>query len=146
MAFFFSEVATQENSKPKRKLKAQGNEREQDSEESNDETVTSSQIASTNSQEWIEKHRTIIDRKLYPAISYWIALTTPNSAPANPIHSQFIKHSMMHECGVETLANQVGKIFYLDRITFLFLCVLYSYFLSRLTYDHFLFILFVFFR
>ena len=85
MAFFFSAVATQGNSQPKRKLKAQGNEREQDSEESNDVTATSSQIASTNSQEWIEEHRTIIDRKFYPAISYWITLTTPNGALANPL-------------------------------------------------------------
>ena len=109
MAFIFSAVATQGNSKPKRKLKVQGNEREQDSEESNDETVTSSQIASTTSQEWIEEHRTIKDRKLYPAISYWIALTTPNGAPANLL----ALHRALHECGVETLANQVAKIFIL---------------------------------
>ena len=86
MAFFFSVVATQGSSKPKRKLKVQGNEREQDSEESNDETVTSSQIASTNSQEWIEEHHTIIDGKLYPAIM-----------AHQQIHSQFIEHSVSVE-------------------------------------------------
>lgn len=108
MAFFFSAVATQEKRKAKSKAKAKGKEEDEDSDESNDETVTSShdQVASTTSQEWIAEHRSIVDKRLCPAVVYWIALTTPNGAPANPL----TVHRALHECGVETLAHQVRKI------------------------------------
>jgi len=60
-------------------------------EESNDETVTSSQVAGTISQKRIAEHRSIVDKKLSPAVVYWIALTTPNGVPANPltVHEPF---------------------------------------------------------
>ena len=92
--------------KAKSKAKAKGKEEDEDSDESNDETVTSSQVASTTSQEWIAEHRSIVDKRLCPAVVYWIALTTPNGAPANPL----TVHRALHECGVETLAHQVRKI------------------------------------
>ena len=67
--FFFSAVATEE----KRRCKTKGNgnakctEHDEDSDESNDETVSSSQVASTASQEWIAKHRTI--SKHFPVVN-----------------------------------------------------------------------------
>lgn len=75
-------------------------------EESNAETLTSSQDAGTISQKWIAEHRSIVDKKLSPAVVYWIALTTPNGVPANPL----TVHRTLHECGVETLAHQVRQI------------------------------------
>ena len=98
MAFFFSAVATQEKRKAKSKAKAKGKEEDEDSDESNDETVTSSQVASTTSQEWIAEHRSIVDKRLCPAVVYWITLTTPYGAPANSL----TVHRALHECGVET--------------------------------------------
>ena len=106
VVFFFSALVTQEKRKAKSKAKAKGKEEDEDSDESNDETVTSSQVASTTSQEWIAEHRSIVDKRLCPAVVYWIALTTPNGAPANPL----TVHRALHECGVETLAHQVRKI------------------------------------
>ena len=106
MAFFFSAVATQEKRKAKSKAKAKGKEENEDSDESNDETVTSSQVASKTSQEWIAEHHSIVDKKLCPAVVYWIALTPPNGAPADPL----TVHRALHECGVETPAHQVRKI------------------------------------
>jgi len=79
---------------------------DEDSEESNDQTVTSSQVVSTNRQEWIVEYRSIVDKRLSSAVVYWIALTTPNGAPANPL----TVHRALHECGVETLAHQVRQI------------------------------------
>ena len=69
----------------------------------NDEEMTSSQVASAASQDWISEHPTIINNKLCPSINYWIALTTPNGAPANPI----VIHRALLEYGVETVAQQV---------------------------------------
>ena len=45
----------------------------------------------------------VVNKSLYPAISYWLALTTPNGAPANPItvHKKLLKH------GVSVTANKV---------------------------------------
>ena len=44
--------------------------------------------------------------KLRPSINYWIALTTPNGAPANPL----IIHHALLECGVEMEAQQVQSL------------------------------------
>ena len=46
-------------------------------------SLTTSQTDGT-SQEWMEINRTIVDKGLSPAVGNWIALTTPNGAPANP--------------------------------------------------------------
>ena len=64
MTFFFSAVATQENRNHKsRATKVKDRVDDEDSEESNDKSVTSSQVASTNNQtgllnialHWIKK-------------------------------------------------------------------------------------------
>ena len=77
-----------------------------ESDDNNDEVVTSSQVASNTSQAWLSNHSTVVDEKLRPTINYWIALTTPNGAPANPI---FI-HRALLDCDVETMANQVHQL------------------------------------
>lgn len=56
-----------------------------------------------------------MDKKLSPAVVYWIALTTPNGAPANPL----TVHRALHECGLETLAHQVGQILSQSSVPFL---------------------------
>ena len=71
--------------------------------ESDGEPFTESQISSTSSQTWISTHPAIINKKLRPSLSYWIALTTPNGAPANPI----TVHRALLECGVDATASQV---------------------------------------
>ena len=101
MAFFFSAISAQGPSKSKGKKKASAPEPEGD-DCSNDEMSTS-QVASNTSPVWLEDHATVVDEKLRPTINYWIALTTPNGAPANPI---FI-HRALLDCDVETMANQV---------------------------------------
>ena len=71
---------------------------EYESDESNDEALISSQVASTASQNWIADYPTIVNEKLCPCINYWIALTTPNGAPANPL----VIHRVLLEFDVET--------------------------------------------
>ena len=70
MAFFFSAVATQGNRNRKsRATKVKDRVEDEDSEESNDKTVTSSQVTSTNNQDWIAKHCSILDKKKFsPAV------------------------------------------------------------------------------
>ena len=75
------------------------------SDESNDEALTSSQVASAASQNWISNHPTIINEKLCPCINYWIALTTPNGPAANPI---VIPRALL-ECGVMSVAQHAGE-------------------------------------
>ena len=53
--------------------------------ESQDDFFTPSQVSSKSSQSWVSNHPSIVDKKLRPSISYWIALAMPNGAPANPI-------------------------------------------------------------
>ena len=101
MAFFFSAISAQGPSKSKGKKKASAPEPEGD-DGSNDE-VSTIQVASNTSPVWLADHATVVDEKLSPTINYWIALTTPNGAPANPI---FI-HRALLDCDVETMANQV---------------------------------------
>ena len=100
MAFFFSAISAQKS--PKSKGKKQAGAPEPEGDDSNDEVLTS-QVASNTSPEWLSHHATVVDEKLRPTINYWIALTTPNGAPANPI---FI-HRALLDCDVETMANQV---------------------------------------
>ena len=101
VAFFFGVVGVQGPRKSRGKKGATAEEYASD--ENNDEVLTSSQAASAASQDWISEHQTIINGKLCPSINYWIALTTPNGAPANPI----VIHRALLECGVETMAQQV---------------------------------------
>ena len=101
VAFFFSAISAQ--GPPKGKGKKQASAPDPQSDDSNDEVVTPSQVASNASPVWLSNHSTVVDEKLRPTINYWIALTTPNGAPANPI---FI-HRALLDCDVETMANQV---------------------------------------
>ncbi|KAL9963708.1 hypothetical protein ACROYT_G027241 [Oculina patagonica] len=86
VAFFFSAISTQEKSKAK-----VNDEQEEESDESDE---LSSQIPTSTFQQWIDGSPTVVNKSLYPAISYWLALTTPNGAPANPItvHRKLLKH------------------------------------------------------
>ena len=101
MAFFFSAISAQGPCKSKEKKKASAPEPEGD-DSSNDE-VSTSQVASNTSPGWLSGHATVVDEKLRLTINYWIALTRLNGAPANPI---FI-HRALLDCDVETMANQV---------------------------------------
>jgi len=103
VAFFFSAISAQgpQNSRGKKQPSAANPE----SDDNNEEFITSSQVASNTSQEWLCNHSTVVDEKLRPAINYWIALTSPNGAPVNPIHI----HRALLICDVETTANQVHQ-------------------------------------
>ncbi|KAJ7378907.1 hypothetical protein OS493_019601 [Desmophyllum pertusum] len=72
-------------------------------ESGDDDLITPSQVSSSASQTWVSEHPSIINGKLRPALSYWVAVTTPNGAPANPITF----HRALLECGVEATANQI---------------------------------------
>ena len=86
-----------------RKKTQKGNDKTDDENgaESHGEPFTESQVSSTSSQTWISTHPAIINKK--PSLSYWIALTTPNGAPANPK----TVHRALLECGVDATASQV---------------------------------------
>ena len=92
-AFFFSAISTQE------KKKGSINEESEDSEEEHDQ----SPVPSTFSQQWLDGNPTLINKSLWPAITYWLALTTPNGAPANPL----VVHRALLECGMGVTATQV---------------------------------------
>ena len=91
----------------KRRRKKKENEEEDGSDESDDNSLTSSQVAGAVSEEWISNYPSVTDEKLCPSINYWIALTTPNGAPANPL----IIHRALLECGVETETQQVHTLY-----------------------------------
>ena len=101
VAFFFGAITAQGPTKNRGNKGTAVEECERDG--SNDEEMTSSQVASAASQDWISEHPTIINEKLCPSINFSIALTTPNGAPANPI----VIHRELFECGVETVEQQV---------------------------------------
>ena len=92
MAFFFSAISTSVRNSVSVK-------EDEIDEESSD---SGSEIPSTASQN-VVGNRTLVHQKFYPAITYWIALTTPNGAPANPI----TVHRALLTCGVQVVANQV---------------------------------------
>ena len=92
----------------KRRPKKKENEEEDGSDEIDDNSLTLSQVAGAVSEEWISNYPTVIDEKLCPSINYWIALTTPNGAPANPL----IIHRALLECGVETETQQVHTLYF----------------------------------
>ena len=95
MALFFGAISAQ--SRKKRRRKKKENDEEGGSNESDDNSLTSSQVAGAVSEELNLNYPSVINGKLCPSINYWIALTTPNSAPANPL----IIHRALLERGVE---------------------------------------------
>ena len=101
VAFFFSAISAQgrKNSKGKNTTSKD----DEDSDENVDEVLTPSQAASSATQEWISNHPTVINDKLRLSVEYWIALTTPHGAPANPITI----HRALLDCDVDTTAKQV---------------------------------------
>ncbi|XP_074625640.1 uncharacterized protein LOC141883884, partial [Acropora palmata] len=62
-----------------------------------------SQLAGSSSQDWLANHASIINEKMCPSVSYWIALTTPNGAPTSPLAI----HRALLECRVDVFTNQV---------------------------------------
>ena len=95
-AFFFSAISTHAKSK------AKVNEDDEEESDENDED-SPSQVPSTTTQQWIDGNPALVNKSLCPAITYWLALTTPNSAPASPI----VVHRTLLECGVSVTANKV---------------------------------------
>ena len=78
-----------------------------DESDSRDENQDSSQIPSSITERWLEGNLTSVNKSLCPAISYWVALTTPNGAPASPI----AVHKALHNCAVDVTAQQVSVHF-----------------------------------
>ena len=98
MAFFFNAIGTQG---PKKEPKENQKNPEDNGDESDSEHSTS-QVSSSSSQSWISSHPSLLNKKLLPAaIKYWIALSTPNGALANPITI----HRALFECGVDAVAT-----------------------------------------
>ena len=79
----------------------------EDHEDSDDieECDEDSQLAGSSSQDWLANHASIVNEKMCPSVSYWIALTTPNGAPTSPLAI----HRALLECGVDVFTNQVRK-------------------------------------
>ena len=96
-AFFFSAISTHEKKK--------GNVQEE-SEESEEEPEPSP-VPSTSSEQWLDGSRTRVNKLLWPSLTYWIALTSPNGAPANPL----VVHRTLLECGMGVTAKQVWDVF-----------------------------------
>ncbi|CAH3146145.1 unnamed protein product, partial [Porites lobata] len=96
-AFFFSAISTHEKKK--------GNVQEE-SEESEEEPEPSP-VPSTSSQQWLDGSRTRVNKLLWPSLTYWIALTSLNGAPANPL----VVHWTLLECGMGVTAKQVWDVF-----------------------------------
>ena len=87
-------------------------EHEEESAESDEST--SSQVPTRTTQQWIDGNPAIVNKSLYPAISYWLALTTPKGAPANSIlvNEKLLKH------GVSVTANKVkNHVSYFFKVT-----------------------------
>ena len=91
--FFFSAIGTQER---------KGNIQIENC-DSDDENKEYDSVPSTQSDKYLDGSPTLVDKSLWPAISYWLALTTPNGAPANPI----VVHRALLECGISVKASQV---------------------------------------
>ena len=115
VAFFFSAISTQG---PKKKANKKGGDKAKNDDhcaDSKDDSITPSQVTSTSSQTWLTNHPSIVNQKLRPSISYWIALTMPNGATANPIT---VNRALL-ECGVEAIANQ-ARVSFLIQLIWLF--------------------------
>lgn len=79
-----------------------------ENEESDECEDSCSQTPSQVSEEWIDGHPSLVNKLLCPAITYWLALTTPNGAPANPI----VVHRTLLKCGVDVEVNRVSTMLY----------------------------------
>ena len=98
MALFFSAIGTLG---PKKEPKENEKNPEDNGDESDSEHFTS-QVSSSSSQSWISSHPSLMNKNLLPAaIKYWIALSTPNGALANPTTI----HRALFECGVDAVAT-----------------------------------------
>ena len=102
VAFFFSAIATQRLKKERGKKKPIEDHEDSDDIEECDEDC---QLAGSSSQDWSANHASIVNEKMCPSVSYWIALTTPNGAPTSPLAI----HRALLECGVDVFTNQVRK-------------------------------------
>ena len=94
VAFFFSAISSTEARKSKHAK-----------DEESDETDTEEEIISSFSQS-LEAHSSLMKKRIRPAVTYWICLTTPNGAPANPL----IVLRALLECQVEASTRQVRTI------------------------------------
>ena len=103
VTFLFSAISAQ--SLKKQTTKKKSDEAVDEESDDNEQLPDSSQVASSTSQEWVTNHPTIVNQKLCPSVTYWIALTTPNDAPCSPI----LIHRALLECSVHAVANQVRK-------------------------------------
>ena len=79
----------------------------EDHEDSDDteECEEVSQLADSSRQDCLANHASIINEKMCPIVSYWIALTTPNGAPTSPL----AVHRALLECRVDVFTNPVRK-------------------------------------
>ena len=102
VAFFSSAISAQSLKKQTKKKKADEDDEESDD---NEQLPDSSPVAISTSQGWVTNHPTIVNQKLCPSMTYWIALTTPNGGPCSPI----LIHRALLECSVDVVANQVRK-------------------------------------
>lgn len=82
-------------------------------EETENENSSGDDIPSSITQQWLEGNLTNVNKSLCPAISYWVALTTINGAPASPISV----HKALLNCGLDVTATQVMKLFSFFLIT-----------------------------
>ena len=62
------------------------------------------------SQQLINGNPAIVNKSLYPAITYWLALTTPSGAPASPI----IVNRTLLTHGLSIAVNTASKQFCVD--------------------------------
>ena len=90
--FFFSAIATQEKKK--------GSIEESDD---SDDDGENSPVPSTQSEQMVNGNPTLVNKSLWPAINYWLALTKPNGAPENPL----IVHRALLKCGVAVTVDRV---------------------------------------
>ena len=93
-AFYFSAISTQE------KKNGSINEESGDNDVEDHEP---SPVPSTFSEQLLDGNPTRVNKSLWPVITYWLALTTPNGAPANPL----VVNRALLECGMAVTANQV---------------------------------------
>ena len=100
-AFPFSAISMHE------KKKGSINEESEDSEEDQEP----SPVPNRFSQQWLDGDLTVTNKSLWPAITFWLALTTPNGAPANPL----VVHRALLECGMGATATQVIPTFKISR-------------------------------
>ena len=88
-----------------RTKKKKGNVREEN--EESEEEPDQSPVPSTSSEQWLDGSRTRVNKLLWPSLTYWIALTSPNGAPTNPL----VVHRTLLECGMGVTAKQVWDVF-----------------------------------